>query len=94
MNSIPRRAFFHALQRQVQCAVTFPQQHKTHLLQWGRPLLANSSHFFVASLFYAEIDKGGRQDKDDVWCSEKCPGVNNHGRIRALLIWVSLKTRS
>lgn len=50
--------------------------------------------FFVARLFYAEIDKGGKQDKDGVWCSEKCPGVNNDGRIRALLIWVSLRTRN
>jgi len=95
MNSILRHAFFHSLQRQVQCAVTFPQQHQDSSPAVGTAtVLANSSHFFVARLFYAEIDKGGKQDKDGVWCSEKCPGVNNDGRIRALLIWVSLRTRN
>lgn len=64
MNSILRHAFFHALQRQVQCAVTFPQQHQDSSPAVGTAtVLANSSHFLLPDFSMLRLTRGANRTR-------------------------------
>lgn len=58
MNSIPRHAFFLALQRQVQCAVTFPQQHQDSSAMGTATVLANSSRSLLPDFSMLRLTRG------------------------------------